>query len=57
MSFTFILAIIYSLLLITDIAALILGIKCREWALFIGVTAFIAVGTAVLGYFWIKSPM
>lgn len=57
MSFTFILAIIYSLLLITDIAALILGIKCREWALFIGVTAFIAVGTAFLGYLWIRCPM
>ena len=57
MSFTGILAIIYLFLFITDISALILGIKCHEWALFIGITAFIIVGTAVLGYLWLSSPM
>lgn len=57
MSFTCILAIIYLFLFLTDISALILGIKRREWALFVSITAFIVVGTAVLGYFWIKSPM
>ena len=57
MSFTCILVIIYLILLLTDISALILGIQCREWALFVGITAFIVIGTAVLGYFWIKSPM
>ncbi len=57
MSFTCILVIIYLFLFLTDISALILGIKCREWALFVGITAFIIFGTAVLGYFWIKSPM
>ena len=57
MSFTCILVIIYLFLLLTDISALILGIKCREWALFVGITAFVVIGTAVLGYFWIKSPM
>lgn len=57
MSFTCILAIIYLILLLTDISALILGIKCREWALFVGITAFIVIGTAVLGYLWLSSPM
>ncbi len=57
MSFTCILAIIYLFLLITDISALILGVKCHEWALFIGITAFIVIGTAVLAYLWIKCPM
>lgn len=57
MSFTGILAIIYLFLFITDISALILGIKCHEWTLFIGVTAFMAIGTAVLAYMWIKCPM
>ena len=57
MSFTGILAIIYLFLFLTDISALILGIKCHEWALFIGITAFIIVGTAVLGYLWIRCPM
>lgn len=57
MSFTCILIIIYLFLFLTDISALILGIQCREWALFVGITAFIIFGTAVLAYFWIKSPM
>ena len=57
MSFTCILAIIYLFLFLTDISALFLGIKYREWALFVGITAFIVIGTAVLCYFWIKSPM
>ena len=57
MSFTCILAIIYLFLFLTDISALILGIKCSEWALFVGITAFIVIGTAVLGYFRIKNPM
>ena len=57
MSFTCILAIIYLFLFLTDISALFLGIKYREWALFVGITAFIIFGTAVLAYFWIKSPM
>ncbi len=57
MSFTGILAIIYLFLFITDFSALILGIKCQEWVLFIGVTAFIVIGTAVLAYMWIRCPM
>ena len=57
MSFTCILVIIYLFLLLTDILALILGIQCREWALFVGITAFIIFGTAVLAYFWIRCPM
>ena len=57
MSFTCILVIIYLFLLLTDISALILGIQCRKWALFVGVTAFIVIGTAVLAYFWIRCPM
>lgn len=57
MSFTCILAIIYILLLMIDVFALIIGIRSGEWALFISVTAFIVIGTAVLAYFWIRCPM
>lgn len=57
MRFTFILAMIYTMLLIIDIFALIIGIKSHEWALFIGVTAFTVIGTAVLAYLWFKCPM
>lgn len=57
MSFTFILAMIYTMLLIIDIFALIIGIKSHEWALFIGVTSFTVIGTAVLAYLWFKCPM
>ncbi len=57
MSFTCILVIIYLFLFITACAALILGIKCHEWALFVGITAFIVIGTAALAYFWVKCPM
>lgn len=57
MSFTCILAIIYILLLMIDVFALIIGIRSCEWALFISVTAFIVIGTAVLACFWIRCPM
>ena len=63
MSFTCILVIIYLFLLLTDISALILGIQCRitsmcrEWALFVSITAFIVIGTTILAYFWIRCPM
>lgn len=57
MSFTCILAIIYLFFFILDFSALFIGIKCHEWTMFVGVTAFIAIGTAVLGYLWLSSPM
>lgn len=57
MSFTGILTIVYLFLFALDISALILGIKRREWALFIGITAFIFIGTSVLSYLWLSSPM
>lgn len=57
MSFTGILTIVYLFLFALDISALILGIKCHEWTMFVGVTAYIVIGTAILGYLWLSSPM
>lgn len=57
MSFTAIITIVYVFLFITDISALYIGVKCREWTMFVLLTLFIIAITATLAYFWIKCPM
>ena len=57
MSFTAILTIVYIFLFITDIAALYIGVKCHEWAMFVIVTLFIIAITVTFACLWIKCPM
>ena len=57
MSFTLMLLIIYAILFITDIFAFLYGIKNKNWALFIILTAVIISSIGILGYLWITSPM
>ena len=57
MSFTCVLIIIYITLIVIEVSSLIIGIKSNEWKLFIVVTVFTVILTAMLIYFWIKCPM
>ena len=57
MGFTAKLLLVYSALLIIDIAAFLYGSKKKKWRLFLLITTIMVLGIAVLGYLWFTSPM
>ena len=57
MGFTVILLLVYAALLVLDVFAYNYGSSEEKWTAFIAVTAIMVLGTAVLAYLWITSPM
>lgn len=57
MGVTMRLLLVYLALLIIDIGAFVYGSKKKKWAFFLLITTIMVLGSVVLGYLWITSPM